>query len=69
LKLGNGRYCFPLTVSDHAARFLLLCEALAGRWPHARRINRSISIIPAALASCIDAGWDEDQIKPWERDR
>jgi len=27
-KLGNGRYCFPLTVSDHVARFLLLCEAL-----------------------------------------
>ena len=21
-------YCFPLTVSDHASRFLLLCEAL-----------------------------------------
>jgi transposase InsO family protein len=27
-KLGNTRYCYPLTVSDHAARFLLLCEAL-----------------------------------------
>ena len=27
-KLGNGRYCFPLTVSDHASRFLLLSEAL-----------------------------------------
>jgi transposase InsO family protein len=27
-KLGNDRYCFPLTVSDHASRFLLLCEAL-----------------------------------------
>ena len=27
-KLGNGRYCFPLTVTDHASRFLLLCEAL-----------------------------------------
>jgi transposase InsO family protein len=27
-KLGNGRYCYPLTVTDHAARFLLLCEAL-----------------------------------------
>jgi transposase InsO family protein len=26
-KLGNGRYCYPLTVSDHAARYLLLCEA------------------------------------------
>ena len=27
-RLGNGRYCFPLTVTDHASRFLLLCEAL-----------------------------------------
>jgi transposase InsO family protein len=27
-KLGNGRYCYPLTVSDHASRFPLLCEAL-----------------------------------------
>jgi transposase InsO family protein len=26
-KLGNGRYCYPLTVTDHASRFLLLCEA------------------------------------------
>lgn len=27
-KLGVGRYCFPLTVTDHASRYLLLCEAL-----------------------------------------
>lgn len=27
-KLGNGRYCHPLTVSDQASRYLLLCEAL-----------------------------------------
>lgn len=27
-KLGNGRYCYPLTITDHASRFLLLCEAL-----------------------------------------
>jgi Integrase core domain len=27
-KPGNGRYCFPLTVTDHASRDLLLCEAL-----------------------------------------
>ena len=27
-KLGNGQYCYPLTVTDHAARYLLLCEAL-----------------------------------------
>jgi transposase InsO family protein len=26
--LGNRRYCYPLTVTDHAARFVLLCEAL-----------------------------------------
>jgi transposase InsO family protein len=26
-KLGNGRYCYPLTVSDHASRYLLLCES------------------------------------------
>ncbi|MEO1020786.1 MAG: IS481 family transposase [Pseudomonadota bacterium] len=27
-KLGNQRYCYPLTVTDHASRFVLLCEAL-----------------------------------------
>jgi transposase InsO family protein len=27
-KLGNGRYCYPLTVTDQASRFLLMCEAL-----------------------------------------
>ena len=27
-KLGNGQYCYPLTVTDHASRLLLLCEAL-----------------------------------------
>lgn len=27
-KLGNRRYCYPLTVTDHASRFILGCEAL-----------------------------------------
>ncbi len=27
-RLGNARYCYPLTVTDHASRYLLLCEAL-----------------------------------------
>lgn len=26
--LGNGKYCYPLTVTDHASRFLLTCDAL-----------------------------------------
>ena len=27
-QLGNNKYCYPLTVTDHASRYLLLCEAL-----------------------------------------
>ena len=33
--LGNRHYCYPLTVTDHASRYLLLCEALESnqeRW-------------------------------------
>jgi transposase InsO family protein len=27
-RLGNNRYCYPLTATDHASRYLLLCEAM-----------------------------------------
>ncbi len=27
-KVGDGRYCYPLTVSDHYSRYLLGCEAM-----------------------------------------
>jgi transposase InsO family protein len=27
-QLGDGRYCYPLTVTDQASRYLLICEAL-----------------------------------------
>lgn len=27
-RLGNGKYCYPLTISDHYSRYLLECEAL-----------------------------------------
>jgi len=27
-RLGDRRYCYPLTVTDHASRFILTCEAL-----------------------------------------
>lgn len=27
-RLGNRQYCFPLTATDHASRYLLMCEAL-----------------------------------------
>ena len=27
-RLGNREYCYPLTVTDQASRFILMCEAL-----------------------------------------
>ncbi len=27
-QLGNKQYCYPLTVTDHASRYLFLCEAM-----------------------------------------
>jgi transposase InsO family protein len=27
-QLADKRYCYPLTVTDHASRYLLLCEAM-----------------------------------------
>ena len=29
-RLGNRRWCYPLTVTDQASRYLLMCEALEG---------------------------------------
>src|SRR5882762_6109645 len=31
---GNHQYCYPLTVTDHASRYLLTCEALSGTKEH-----------------------------------
>jgi transposase InsO family protein len=28
-RLGNGQYCYPLTVTDQASRFILMCEAVS----------------------------------------
>lgn len=32
--LGNKKYCYPLTVTDHASRYLLLCEAMESNREH-----------------------------------
>ena len=37
-RLGNRRYCYPLTVSDHASRMVLACEALES--------TKEIGVIP-----------------------
>lgn len=54
-KLGNGQYCYPLTVTDQASRFLLLCEALestkeAGTFEAFRQLFRERGL-PAAIRS------------------
>src|SRR6202011_987394 len=33
-QLTDKRYCYPLTVTDHASRYLLLCEALESNREH-----------------------------------
>ena len=54
-KLGNGQYCYPLTVTAQASRFLLLCEALEstkekGAFETCRQLFRERGL-PAAIRS------------------
>ena len=36
-KVGNGQWCYPLTVMDHQSRYLLLCHGLTGTGGKATR--------------------------------
>lgn len=52
-RLGNRRYCYPLTISDYRSRYLLACEALestkeAGAFPVFERVFREFGL-PAAI--------------------
>ena len=54
-RLGNRRYCYPLTVTDHASRFILACEALestkeGGAIPVFQRLFEERGL-PAAIRS------------------
>lgn len=54
-RLGNGQWCYPLTLSDNASRYLLACQALAHPseqlvWPHFRRAFEAYGL-PEALRS------------------
>jgi transposase InsO family protein len=54
-KLGNGRYCYPLTVSDQVSRMILCCEALEST-KEAPVIETFVSLfqdrgLPAAIRS------------------
>lgn len=49
----NGRWCYPLTLSDNASRYLLVCQALAhpteaAVWPHFEQAFRDYGL-PMAL--------------------
>jgi transposase InsO family protein len=52
-RLRNGRWCYPLTLSDNASRYLLVCQGLAhpteaAVWPYFERAFREYGL-PAAL--------------------
>lgn len=54
-RVGNGQWCYPLTVSDNASRYLLVCRALAhpteaAVWPYFRRAFEDYGL-PDALRS------------------
>ena len=54
-RMGNGQYCYPLTLSDNASRYLLVCRGLAhpteaAVWPHFRRTFEEYGL-PDALRS------------------
>ena len=54
-RLGNAQWCYPLTVSDNASRYLLVCRALAhpteaAVWPHFKRTFDEYGL-PCALRS------------------
>ncbi len=54
-RLGNGRWCYPLTVSDNASRYLLVCQGMEhpterGVWPHLELAFREFGL-PRAMRS------------------
>jgi putative transposase len=54
-RLGNGRYCYPLTLVDSFSRYLLACEALSrptfeATWPIIERVFRERGL-PRAMQS------------------
>jgi len=57
-KLGNGRYCYPLTVTDQASRFLLLCEALESTQRGAGDYGLRAAVCRARAAAC-------DPLRQW----
>jgi hypothetical protein len=50
-KLGNGQYCYPLTVTDHASRYLLMCEALKS----VREDTAITAFLPSRTCNAADA--------------
>jgi putative transposase len=54
-RLGNGKYCYPLTMVDHVSRYILACQALDSTsferaWPVIERVFREHGL-PDAIQS------------------
>ncbi len=54
-RLGNHRYCYPLTIVDHVSRFLLACQAFPStEYAHTRRVFERVFVeygLPLAILS------------------
>lgn len=54
-RMGNGQYCFPLTIADNVSRYVLACQALSSTrlfeaWPVITRVFRQHGL-PKAMQS------------------
>jgi len=52
-KLGNGQYCYPLTVTDFASRYLLACEGLASTRSHTVNRRPTLTLVRIARLSTL----------------
>ncbi len=58
-RLGNGQWCYPLTISDNASRLLIACQALPGTRlePSQAVYERAFREYGLPLAMRTDNGW------------
>lgn len=70
-RLGNGKYCYPLTISDHYSRYLLECEALEntsldGVWSCFERVFQKYGL-PTVIRSDNGAPFSSRAINGWSQ--
>lgn len=70
-RLGNQKYCYPLTISDHYSRYLLECEALEststdGTWSAFERVFQDYGL-PRTIRSDNGVPFSSRTIHGWSK--